>query len=224
MRDDSRANVAWDIETTGFGEDDVITTSGFLYPDNHATIILNTDGVDVEGDTLARRLSEKSGVDVSVQSVPNERDLLDQMGKHVFSTFDRDYNRLIAYNAESWKGGFDLPFIRRRCLHHDQTWMFKNVRFTDLWDIADKRVNTTRVDNSGEVSDVNDLVGTHKILCNPAEDIDPFDDSERAVECFKRHEFEPLVTHNLSDIVKTWELGESLREVVSPRDWSEKPL
>jgi len=32
----------------------------------------------------------------------------------LFERFDRDRNRLIAFNAESWKSGFDLPYIRTR--------------------------------------------------------------------------------------------------------------
>jgi len=111
-----RTHVAWDIETTGFGWSDEITVSGFWFPNSHATLVLNSGPHDVDGYELEERLADTSGIDVAVRVTDNEEQLLHELKKVMFDRFDQDYNRLIAFNADSWKGGFDLPFVRTSCV------------------------------------------------------------------------------------------------------------
>lgn len=58
--------------------------------------------------------------------------LIANSDEELFDWFDKEYNRLVAYNADSWKGGFDLPFVRTRCIQRGVEWMFDGVTFADL--------------------------------------------------------------------------------------------
>ena len=138
-----RSHVAWDIERTGFGWNDGITVTGFWYPSGHAGLILNTNGVAFDGEQAERRLREASGVEVSVRITPDEAGLLAALQEQVFECLDREYNRLVAFNAEAWNGGFDLPFLRTRCFHRNVSLPFSGLQFADLWDLSKKRVSAT---------------------------------------------------------------------------------
>ena len=59
------------------------------------------------------------------------RELLEESRQVVFERLNRDYDWLVAYNAESWKGGFDLPFVRTRCIRQGVDWVFDGVLFAD---------------------------------------------------------------------------------------------
>ena len=86
----------------------------------HASLVVNAGPHTVDGEVFEEHLSETCGAPVSVEVAEDETDLIDEMWRVVFERFDRDYDRLVAYNAESWKGGFDLPFVRTRCIR--QAW------------------------------------------------------------------------------------------------------
>lgn len=238
-----RDNVAWDIETTGFAWDDEITVSGFWFPGGHADLILNTNAVQADTDHYEQRLTEVSGgVPVTVTTTGDETELLNEIGRLLFEKFDREYNRLIAFNAESWKGGFDLPFTRTRCFENGVDWVFSGVKFADLWDALKKRINTTHTAYGGSTS-INSLTGAHRILFSQSEvpesvlpkgtetyrlyrdcEYDPFDNSGNAVSKYSENDFLPILQHNLADVHRTWELGELVREFVSSKDITTKNL
>lgn len=100
-----RAHVAWDIETTGFGWLAEITVSGFWYPGGHATLIINAGSNAVDADALEAPLVDASRSSVRVRVADDETALLEAMAEELFDWFDKEYNRLVAYNADSWKGG-----------------------------------------------------------------------------------------------------------------------
>lgn len=153
----------------------------------------------------------------------------------VFSRFDREHNRLVAFNADSWKGGFDLPFLRTRCFVQDQPWVFDGLQFADLWEPLKRRLNTTST-ASGSSTSVNSLTGSHALLCRDATwtapvcelpeshplyqqiRYDPFTDSGSAVYCYSQEEYRPILEHNLADVHRTWELGALIREYVPAKD------
>lgn len=242
-RDRDRKQVAWDIETTGFAWSDQITVSGFWLPNNTAELIINTNGTTLEQSTVERRLTDVSdGVSVSVTTATDENELLMAMQEILFERFDKQYNRLIAFNAESWKNGFDLPFLRTRCIKHDTEWVFDGFQFADLWEPIKKRLNTTHVAFGGSTS-INSLTGAHELLLdNPHTTVgsnsddteehswyqqvqyDPFEDSSSAVACYKRNKLFPILQHNLADVHRTWELGELVRAFVSSKDITTKKL
>lgn len=243
-RQNSRSHVAWDLETTGFACSDQITVSGFWFPGAHTELIINTDGETVESEDGECRLEDVSGgVSVTVTVAEDELALLEAMQQILFERFDKQYNRLIAFNAESWKSGFDLPFLRTRCFSHNVSWLFNEIQFADLWDPLKKRLNTTNTAYGNSFS-VNSLTGGHDLLftqsqpemliseaevepdhpwyCNTR--YDPFENSGSAVSCYKRGDFLPILQHNLADLHRTWELGELIRAFVSAKDIKTKKL
>lgn len=113
-----RSHVAWDIETTGFGWAEEITVSGFWFPRGHGTLIINAGPYTIDQQRAEAQLAKTSNASVEVIVADDEPGLLRAMCRVIFDRFDRGYNRLVAYNAESWKGGFDLPFTRTRCIQH----------------------------------------------------------------------------------------------------------
>jgi hypothetical protein len=236
-----RDHVAWDIETTGFGWSEEITVSGFWFPGGHATLVVNSGPHAVDGDAFEERLSETCGAPVSLVIADDEAELLEKMRQAVFDRFDRDYNRIVAYNAESWKGGFDLPFVRTRCIRRGIDWVFDGVLFADLWEPVKKRLNTTHT-AYGASDDANSLTGAYDLLFDHNDGLqrliddceghswysdrpyDPFGDSGSAAARYREGDLLPVLEHNLADIHRTWELGELVRKFVSSKDISEKKL
>jgi hypothetical protein len=150
------------------------------------------------------------------------------------------FDRLVVYNADSWKSGFDLPFVRTRCIQRGVGWMLDGVAFADLWEPVKKRLNTTHT-VYGASSDVNTLTGSHAILFNARgprlvlEEIkgharyaeapyDPFGDSGSAAANYREGNLFPVCEHNLADVHRTWELGELVRRYVPSKDITEKKL
>lgn len=243
-RKNDRSHVAWDLETTGFAWSDQITVSGFWFPHGHTELIINTSGENLDRELARDQLARVSDVEsVSVTVAADETELLEAIQHILFEQFDRNHNRLVAFNAESWKSGFDLPFLRTRCLRHDFSWLFNNIQFADLWNPIKKRMNTTHTAYSGS-TEVNSLTGAHELLFDhttpdtwlPEQQMetthpwyqdspyDPFDDSGNAVRCYKNGEYLPILQHNLADVHRTWELGELVRAFVSPKDITTKKL
>jgi len=236
-----RDHVAWDIETTGFGWSEEITVSGFWFPSGHATLILNAGPHSIDTEAIEGRLSDVSGGTVSLLVADDEVALLESMQRVVFDRFDHDYNRLVAFNAESWKGGFDLPFVRTRCIRQGVDWMFDGVLFADLWEPLKKRLNTTHT-AYGASADANSLTGSYSLLFGRndrlpmllddfdehawyyEEPYDPFKDSGSAAAHYREGDLLPVLEHNLADVHRTWEIGELVRRFVSPKDITEKKL
>jgi hypothetical protein len=232
--------VAWDIETTGFNWNDVITVSGFWFPAGHATLILNTETPTIDTNGYDGQIEAvREELDVRIHVCEDEHDLLHKMDEVIFEQFEPNYNRLIAFNADSWQGGFDLPFLRTRCFVHDHSWMFDGVEFADLWEPIKKRINTTNT-TYNSATDINSLTGSHAILFNsdnpdalidPEEHphyrdypYDPFTDSSSAIYSYQHGEYFPILMHNLADVHRTWELGELVRAFVSAKDITTKKL
>lgn len=237
-RQNDRGHIAWDLETTGFGWNDVITVAGFWFPSGFAELVVNTGGGAVSAEEVESQLEELSGgVSVSVTVAADEPTLLEEMQEILFERFDKQYNRLVAYNAESWKSGFDLPFLRTRCFVHNFSWIFNDLQFADLWEPVEKRLNTTHTALNNSVA-VNSLTGAHELLFDHStptvlesgsqveqnhswysnNQYDPFADSSSAVSYYNRGDFLPILQHNLADVHRTWELGELVRAYVSPKD------
>lgn len=239
---EDRQHVAWDIETTGFDAADEITVAGFWFPAGHATLVANTGGEPVDEARCEAALTEASGVPVSVAAVDDERALLAELRRVVFDRFDREYNRLVAYNADPWGGGFDLPFLRTRCAMAGADWVLEGLEFADLWEPVKKRFNTTCT-HRGSQDDVNSLTGAYAILFDTDDGAvpidrgtdsdaplyseapyDPFDSSGEAVYTYRNGDLLPVLEHNLADVHRTWELGELVRAFVAPKDVTTKKL
>jgi len=53
--------------------------------------------------------------------------------------------RLVTYNGENYRGGFDFPFLRRRYIENklQDRWPFKGLRHLDMLPLVQTRLNTS---------------------------------------------------------------------------------
>lgn len=204
--------VAFDIETTGFDPDSIITVGGFAHGDECA-VFLNTRKKKYDATRLQTQLDTSTESNVDVTVVDTEPELLAHLTGYMNHHFDTDNHYLCAFNGETWKGGFDLPFCRTRYLKNDMDWPFNDIAYVDVMDLM-KRFAT---------GDDTDLVGTYDSLIG-RETCDPFDDSAKAVEAFENGNWLPLLEHNVADIIRTYELADLAGDYVAKSDFNMKSL
>lgn len=220
--------VAFDIETTGFGVDDAVTTVGFALPMG-VRVFVQTDGR--EADELAIRVTDRVPVHVQTTSHPNERALFEAVDSFTADRLQQDDVLLVAFNGERWKGGFDLPFLRTRLARLEIPWPFHNLPYADLMPIITRRFNTTVIapggsDTDEAVSDQRgDLASVYDVLCDGRySDVDPFVESAEAVTAFDEGRFADVAVHNVADVLRTRELGQLAQWYCSKSDFSVKSL
>lgn len=204
--------VALDIETTGLGPDSVVTVVG-LASEVGAWQGLNTAGRSADGGRLRDTLHARTGLDVEVEVRSDEAGLLAALGAVASERLDGDRHHLSGFNGETWRGGFDLPFLRTACARHDADWPFPAMAYADVRTMVD-RFNT---------GDAGDLVGVYEALVG-GEHHDPFEDSEEAVAAFRDGDWEGLLGHNLADLVRTYELAVLAGRYVPKKDFRMKNL
>jgi DNA polymerase III epsilon subunit-like protein len=209
--------LAFDIETTGFDADDVVTVVGFRLPLG-CQVFCQTDGRtsdDVEA-TLQGKLDEH----VNVALHESEAALLEAVAEFVQMRLRDDDVLLTAFNGETWDGGFDLPFLRTRFAAHGLDWPFVDVPYADVFPVVQKLFNTTI---NGESR--SGLVTAYDVLCDGEfGEIDPFEDSAEAVTAFENGRFTALVAHNVADVLRTAALGELAEQYCSKSDFQVKSL
>lgn len=211
--------VAFDIETTGFAVSDTVTVAGFALPMG-VRLFLNTAGRDAAVPALESDLASRGATHVQLSGHPSERKLFAALGGFVADTIaDREY-LLVAYNGDRWREGFDLPFLRTRLAKRDADWPFVDVPYADLLPIFDRRFQT--VTDAGAVTD---LVGVYEAVCGgDLSAIDPFDDSEAAVDAFTSGSFRALLAHNLADVLRTDRLAAVAERYCSKSEFHVKSL
>jgi uncharacterized protein YprB with RNaseH-like and TPR domain len=205
--------IAFDIETTGFAVDDQLTVVGFD-ADIGSRIFLNTGGRSCPGDFEAQ-VNEALNSTVSVSVETSEGDLLSEMRSFVDSTLAPRDVKLVAYNGERWGGGFDLPFLRTRLCSHEIDWPFTDLPYIDAMDVFESRFNTS-ADSLTAVYD--ELIG------GGLTELDPFEDSEEAVDAWDQAEFAPLVHHNVADIRRTRALARLAEQYCSKSHFTMRSL
>jgi hypothetical protein len=204
--------IAFDIETSGLGSEAVVTVAG-LATDLGACLALNTTGRDADGSRLANAVEHESGSNVRVSVFRDERDVLAGVADFATATIDEDRHYVTAYNGERWRGGFDLPFVRRACARCDVEWPVPDVAYADAMDMVE----------GFYTGDADDLVGVYEVR-GGGDACDPFDDSERAVTTHADGDCTPLLLHNLSDIERTRELASLAGRYVPKSDFGMKNL
>ena len=205
--------VAFDIETTGFETSDRLTVLGFDTAIS-SRVFLNT-GDDPVPSGLEDRLNSELRTPLTLSTHESESALLEGMATFVESTFaDREF-KLVAYNGDTWNGGFDLPFLRTRLTTHDIGWPFADLPYVEVLDVFESRFNTSEDTLDGVYEElIGDGLG----------DLDPFADSAEAVTAWKTRDFEPLVLHNVADIRRTRTLMDLAERYCSTSDFSMKSL
>ena len=204
--------VAFDLETTGFAPDDVVTVAG-LATDVGTWQVLNTDGKVVDSSELEEPVAAGTDASVTIVTEPTEADLLSTLGDVARDRLDGDRQYLCAFNGETWRAGFDLPFLRTVCARANEDWPFPPMAYADVRSMVDRF-------NTGETGD---LVGVHGQLVG-RDHTDPFDDSAMAVEAFESADWVPLLAHNLADLRRTHELAVLAGRYVPKSDFRMKNL
>lgn len=205
--------VAFDIETTGFSPTDRLTVAGFDAAIS-SRVFLNTDG-RVSSPHLEQRINEELQTPVTLTLHENESALLEAMTSFAEETLAQQEFKLVAYNGDTWNGGFDLPFLRTRLSQHELGWPFAELPYVEVMDVFESRFNTSE-DTLTAVYE--ELIG------GDLSDLDPFTDSAKAVKAWETGGFEPLVLHNIADIQRTRALMELAERYCSKSDFSMKSL
>jgi hypothetical protein len=206
--------VAFDIETTGFDADDVVTVVGCAVPLG-VRVFVNTGGRAASG-------IEDVGGDVVVKTSTHasEHGLLTAVAGFVQERFRDADVLLVAYNGERWRGGFDVPFLRTRFANLDLPWPFVDVPYADVMPLVTKRFNTT-IGGDEE----NDLDGAYDVLGDGTYgELDPFEESAEAVTAFENGEFAALAAHNVADVLRTRDLGRLAERYCAKSDFDVKSL
>jgi len=205
--------VAFDIETTGFETTDQLTVVGFDAAIS-SRVFLNT-GDRTSQSNLEQRLNETLQTPITLSEHDNEASLLEAMTAFVDSTLADQEVKLVAYNGDTWNGGFDLPFLRTRLTAHNLGWPFAELPYVEVLDVFKSRFNTT-ADTLGAVYE--------ELIEAGLGDVDPFADSAEAVTAWESGNFERLVLHNVADIRRTRALMELAERYCSKSDFSMKSL
>lgn len=213
------AHVAFDIETTGLDAADEVTVVGFEL-DLGCRVFYQTGGREIASDEVQTAVQDRTGVHVEVSAHQSERALLEAVSAFVVMRLRSADVLLVAYNGETWRGGFDLPFLRTRHAACDVAWPFRDLPFADVLPIVRDLFNTTVGDEEPA-----DLDTAYEILCaGDAGAGDPFDESGEAVTAFEDGRFEDVVLHNVADIRRTGQLSSLAQRYCSKSDFDLKSL
>lgn len=138
--------IPFDIETTGFKATDEITTFCLQHDDTYHTWVHSPSGI-ADVDDLTVDVENTSNLDVELYECPDEESLLKWVDAYLSDNVDESNSVIVAYNGEKWKGGFDLPFVRTRCVMHGMDFLLKGYEYTDPLEIfggrEKARFNTT---------------------------------------------------------------------------------
>jgi uncharacterized protein YprB with RNaseH-like and TPR domain len=211
--------VAVDIETTGLKVTDEVTVVGFEL-ELGCRVFLQTGEVTVEAAAIETAVAERAETEVVVSTYPTERALLRAVRVFVRDRLADQDVLLVGYNAETWDGGFDLPFLRTRCAKQNVPWLFAPLPYADVFPVVRKLFNLT----AGH-EDTIDLGGVYGTLCEGSLNAaDPFEESDEAVAAYHDGDFEALVAHNVVDVLRTGDIGRVARRYCSKSDFSLKSL
>lgn len=206
------APVAVDLETAGFEPDASITVVG-LAGDAAAWQGLNAGGRPVDETDVREVLHAGADRAVELDVTADEAGLLEALRDVVETRLDGSRQYLCAFNGETWRGGFDLPFLRTACARHGADWPFADLAYADVRAMVERF-------NTGEAGD---LDGVYDALVGRPVD-DPFADSREAVTAYEDGDWAPLLRHNLADVTRTYELAVLAGRYVPKADFRMKNL
>lgn len=205
-------NIAFDIETTGLDSvNSEITMIGFEPDDeNDNTIFLiNTDPFE----NVEEQLRKENSIQIDYVLFDSEYKLLNKGLRMISEQLNTEQQRLYAYNGKTWDGGFDIPFIRTRCIQHNIEWILHDIYYIDVYPSIKKDIYTQKQNNK---KSYNDLDNAHEILSNKTIK-DPFDSSKEATNS----KIIPVIKHCYADIRRTKNLFNIILEYTKARQPNE---
>ncbi len=211
--------VAFDIETSGFETDAVVTVVGFVLPLG-CRVMLNTNQKAVDQPALEATLADRFNTTIKLSCHQTERALLEALTEFAVESLTPKEYLLVAYNGERFRSGFDLPFLRTRYTLQDVGWPFVDVPYADLMPIFQHRFNTQIEGESP--ADLERVYET--IVGEELTTLDPFDDSKQAVDAFGSGGFEALLQHNIADILRTDALASVAEQYCGKSEFKLKSL
>ncbi|GAB6100662.1 hypothetical protein JCM16358_25410 [Halanaerocella petrolearia] len=78
--------------------------------------------------------------------VTGEEKVISEINQLMEEFMDLRKSIIITYNGENWKGGFDFPWLRSKCLQQDIEWTLGGLKHLDLLPLVKKYINTTSYD------------------------------------------------------------------------------
>lgn len=146
--------IPFDIESTGFEDDAIITTFTLLSDDTY-TVWVNTDGRDANPD-LEDTVKAEANMDISLRIVQDEGNLLRDIRRFIMGRINKERAIFVAYNGEVWNGGYDIRAIRSRCLANGAPFLFSGYAYTDLMPVFGKhdRFNVTHKIPDPDLGDI----------------------------------------------------------------------
>lgn len=215
--------IAFDIETTGFEATDLVTVIGFRLPLG-VRIFCNTNGQAIDTSDVDQQIPRD--VTVAISTYDHETALLHRVREFTIEHLRNRDRLLVAYNGDTWRAGFDLPFLRSRCALNDVDWLFSGMPYADVMELFEKRFNTThRESTNGDLQSQTDLESTYEVLIGgDYGEIDPYSASSEAVDAWKQGDFESLILHNVADVLRTQALAELADDYCSKSDIAMKSL
>jgi uncharacterized protein YprB with RNaseH-like and TPR domain len=211
--------IAFDIETTGFETDALVTVVGFSLPIG-CRVLLNTGGRSVDEAAMEHRLEETFETTLKLSSHQSEAELLEAVTSFAAESLTPREYLLVAYNGERYRNGFDLPFLRTRYALQDVPWPFVDLPYADVMPIFQHRFNTQLGD--GAAADLETVYET--LVGRGLTVVDPFETSQEAVTAFEAGDFERLIQHNAADILRTRALASLAERYCGKSDFNLKSL
>lgn len=135
---------SFDIETAGLsGVQDEVIVVGFREEGSEGTVtVFYLDSEQVSSVDGAELVA--SG-EIVLKACETEEELVERVGSFIESTGLCDGKaRLYGYNSNTYRGGFDIPFLRTRCSMLDVDWVFAGVQHMDLYSVVETAFNTTQ--------------------------------------------------------------------------------
>lgn len=211
--------VAFDIETTGLGATDEVTTVGFAVPMG-VRVFVRTGGVGVDAGEVEATVRERASEHVVVSCHESEAAVLRAVDAFADERLRGEDVLLVAYNGERWRDGFDVPFLRTRSALIGVEWPFRGVPFADVMPVVTQRFNTT-VDGD----DRSQLAAVYETLCDGGLNaVDPFTESSEAVTAFDDGRITDVVLHNVVDVLRTRQLGRLAERFCAKSEFNVKSL
>lgn len=214
---DSSNFVVFDIETTGLDYDSKVTCIDFAVDGEHTVFLLVDDGFDDVDTTI--KISDRFNGGFEPIYCESEDELLEKAREFVEGVGKNSI--FVAYNGETWNGGFDLPFLRTRSVLLGKEFLLSDVSYLDVYSVIDKGRFNTSVGNGEEI--VKDLVGVYNLLSD-GETVDVVDDSAEVVDLFYDGRVDLVAVHCMEDVRRTAEILELCIDYSAVQDLKVKNL